>query len=234
MDAKKGDGVIFINCMEKLTMNSSRDTLQTRLLAAMDAGIDGITLSAGLHLGSIELMKEHPRFRDVLVGVIVSSARALRPFLKRAAKFKRLPDYITVEGPLAGGHLGFGVDDWQEYDLKTIVQDILNFLSENELDIPVIPAGGVFTGTDAVEFLESGASAVQVATRFTVTNECGLPEKTKHHYLEAVEEDIIVNTISPTGYPMRMLSQSPGIADGIRPNCEAFGYILDNLSLIHI
>ena len=228
MDAKKGDGVIFINCMEKLTMNSSRDTLQARLLAAMDAGIDGITLSAGLHLGSIELMKEHPRFRDVLVGVIVSSARALRPFLKRAAKFKRLPDYITVEGPLAGGHLGFGVDDWQEYDLKTIVQDVLNFLSENELDIPVIPAGGVFTGTDAVEFLESGASAVQVATRFTVTNECGLPEKTKHRYLEAVEEDIIVNTISPTGYPMRMLSQSPGIADGIRPNCEAFGYILDN------
>ena len=228
MNAKKGNGAIFINCMEKLTMNSSRNTLKTRLLAAMDAGIDGITLSAGLHLGSIELMKDHPRFRDVLIGVIVSSARALRPFLKRASKFERLPDYITVEGPLAGGHLGFGVDDWQEYDLKTIVQDVLDFLQKNDLKIPVIPAGGVFTGTDAVDFLENGASAVQVATRFTVTNECGLPEKTKYHYLEAVEEDIIVNTISPTGYPMRMLSQSPGIADGIRPNCEAFGYILDN------
>ena len=228
MDSKKGDGAIFINCMEKLTMNSPRDTLQTRLLAAMDAGIDGITLSAGLHLGSMELMKDHPRFRDVMIGVIVSSFRALRPFLKRAAKFERLPDYITVEGPLAGGHLGFGADDWHEYSLKTIVNEILNYLTENDLNIPVIPAGGVFTGTDSVEFLESGASAVQVATRFTVTEECGLPEKTKHHYLEAVEEDIIVNTISPTGYPMRMLRQSPGIADGIRPNCEAFGYILDN------
>jgi len=228
MNAKKGEGAIFINCMEKLTMNSSRDTLQTRLLAAMDSGIDGITLSAGLHLGSIELMKDHPRFRDVIIGVIVSSARALRPFLKRAAKFERMPDYITVEGPLAGGHLGFGVDDWQEYDLKTIVQEVQNFLKNNDLQIPVIPAGGVFTGTDAVEFLENGSSAVQVATRFTVTNECGLPEKTKLQYLEAVEEDIIVNTISPTGYPMRMLIQSPGIADGIRPNCEAFGYILDN------
>ena len=228
MDSKKGDGAIFINCMEKLTMNSPRDTLQTRLLAAMDAGIDGITLSAGLHLGSIELMKDHPRFRDVFIGVIVSSLRALRPFLKRAAKFKRIPDYITVEGPLAGGHLGFGADDWQEYSLKSIVNDILNYLNENDLNIPVIPAGGIFTGTDGVEYLESGASAVQVATRFTVTEECGLPEKTKHHYLEATEEDIIVNTISPTGYPMRMLKQSPGIASGIRPNCEAFGYILDN------
>ena len=228
MDSKKGDGAIFINCMEKLTMNSPRDTLQTRLLAAMDAGIDGITLSAGLHLGSMELMKDHPRFRDVMIGVIVSSLRALRPFLKRAAKFERLPDYITVEGPLAGGHLGFGADDWHEYSLKKIVNEILNYLNENDLNIPVVPAGGIFTGTDGVEFLESGASAVQVATRFTVTEECGLPEKTKHHYLEAVEEDIIVNTISPTGYPMRMLRQSPGIADGIRPNCEAFGYILDS------
>ncbi len=228
MDSKKGDGAIFINCMEKLTMNSPRDTLKTRLVAAMDAGIDGITLSAGLHLGSIELMKDHPRFRDVFIGVIVSSLRALRPFLKRAAKFKRLPDYITVEGPLAGGHLGFGADDWQEFSLKPIVNEILNYLNENDLNIPVIPAGGIFTGTDGVEYLESGASAVQVATRFTVTEECGLPEKTKQHYIEAVEEDIIVNTISPTGYPMRMLRQSPGIASGIRPNCEAFGYILDN------
>jgi len=228
MDAKKGDGAVFVNCMEKLTMNNPRDTLQTRLHAAMDAGVEGITLSAGLHLGSMELMKDHSRFRNVLLGIIVSSARALRPFLKRAAKYKRLPDYIIVEGPLAGGHLGFGIDDWQEYDLKTIVQDVLTFLKENELDIPVIPAGGVFTGTDAVDFFEAGASAVQVATRFTVTKECGLPDRTKHHYFDAVEDDIVVNTISPTGYPMRMLRHSPGIGSGIRPNCEAFGYILDN------
>ncbi len=228
MGSKKGDGAIFINCMEKLTMNSPRNTLQTRLIAAMDAGIDGITLSAGLHLGSMELMKDHPRFHDVMIGVIVSSLRALRPFLKRAAKFKRLPDYITVEGPMAGGHLGFGADDWHEYNLKSIVNEILDYLNQNDLDIPVIPAGGIFTGSDGVEYLESGASAVQVATRFTVTEECGLPEKTKQSYLEAVEEDIVVNTISPTGYPMRMLKQSPGIGTGIRPNCEAFGYILDS------
>ena len=95
--------------------------------AAMDAGIDGITLSAGLHLGTMELIKEHPRSKDVLVGIIVSSPRALSPFLKRAAKFDRLPDYITVEGPLAGGHLGFGADDWKDYDLKSIVSDVIEF-----------------------------------------------------------------------------------------------------------
>ena len=113
MEAKNGLGAIFVNCKDKLTMYNPKSTLKARLNAAMDAGIDGITLSAGLHLGSIELMKDHPRFKDVMLGIIVSSGRALRPFLKRAAKFKRLPDYIVVEGPLAGGHLGFGIDEWK-------------------------------------------------------------------------------------------------------------------------
>jgi nitronate monooxygenase len=68
---------------------------------------------------------------------------------------------------------------------------------------------------------------VQVATRFTVTKECGLPDKIKQEYFKASEDDIEVNTISPTGYPMRMLKGSPGIGSGIRPNCEAYGYLLD-------
>jgi len=72
-----------------------------------------------------------------------------------------------------------------------------------------------------------GCGGVQVATRFTVTDECGLPEKVKQEYFKAKEEDIEVNTISPTGYPMRMLKNSPAIGAGIRPNCEAYGYLLD-------
>jgi nitronate monooxygenase len=68
---------------------------------------------------------------------------------------------------------------------------------------------------------------VQVATRFTVTKECGLPEKVKQEYFRANEEDVEVNMISPTGYPMRMLKSSPAIGAGIRPNCEAYGYLLD-------
>ena len=171
-------------------------------------------------------MQDHPRFRDVKFGIIVSSLRALLLFLRKNARLNRLPDYIIVEGPLAGGHLGFGMD-WAQYDLKPSSTEIHRVPAQEGLNIPVIPAGGIFTGTDAVGFLEAGAAAVQVATRFTVTRECGLPDKVKQEYFKANEDDIEVNPISPTGYPMRMLKSSPAIGAGIRPNCEAYGYLLD-------
>jgi len=227
MQAKRGDGMIFVNCMEKLTMNAPRETLRVRLSAALDAGIDGITLSAGLHLGSLALIADHPRFRDAKFGIIVSSLRALQLFLRKNARLNRLPDYVIVEGPLAGGHLGFGIDDWATHDLRTITTEILQYLQAENLDIPLIPAGGIFTGSDAVSYLEMGCAAVQVATRFTATRECGLPDKIKQEYFKASEDDIEVNMISPTGYPMRMLKNSPAIGNGIRPNCEAYGYLLD-------
>ncbi len=226
MDAKRGSGMIFVNCMEKLTMNAPRETLRVRLHGALSAGIDGITLSAGLHLGSFALMEDHPRFRDAKLGIIVSSLRALQIFLRKNAKLNRLPDYIVIEGPLAGGHLGFGLD-WMKYDLREICKEIYQYLQAEKLDIPIIPAGGIFTGSDAVSYLEMGAAAVQVATRFTATHECGLPEKIVQEYFKTNEEDIEVNMISPTGYPMRMLKKSPAIGAGIRPNCEAYGYLLD-------
>ena len=226
MEAKQGEGMVFVNCMEKLTMNAPRETLQVRLNSALDAGIDGITLSAGLHLGSFALMADNPRFRDAKLGIIVSSVRALQLFLRKTSRLGRLPDYIIIEGPLAGGHLGFGMD-WAQYDLATIVAEIAQFMKTEQLDIPLIAAGGIFTGSDAVSFLENGAAGLQVATRFTVSNECGLPTKIKQEYFKASEEDIIVNTISPTGYPMRMLRSTPAIGAGIRPNCEAYGYLLD-------
>lgn len=226
MSAKRGDGLVFVNCMEKLTMNGPRETLQVRMASALDAGIDGITLSAGLHLGSFGLIADHPRFRDAKLGIIVSSVRALQLFLRKNARLDRRPDYVIVEGPLAGGHLGFGMD-WAQYDLATIIAEVVHFLKTEELDIPVIAAGGIFTGSDATSFLEMGAAGVQVATRFTVANECGLPADVKQDYYRASEDDIVVNTISPTGYPMRMLKSTPAIGSGIRPNCEAYGYLLD-------
>ena len=227
MERKRGTGMVFINCMEKLTMNAPKDTLRVRLRTAMDHGIDGITLAAGLHLGSFALIEDHPRFRDEQLGIIVSSLRALQLFLKKSARTGRMPDYVVVEGPLAGGHLGFGMD-WAQYDLATIVAEIRDWMREQQLDIPLIPAGGIFTGSDAVAFLENGAAAVQVATRFTVARECGLPEDVQQEYFKASEQQIVVNQISPTGYPMRMLTNSPAIGDGIRPNCEAYGYLLDS------
>ncbi len=227
MTAKRGDGMVFINCMEKLTMNAPRETLKVRLAAALDAGIDGITLAAGLHLGSFALIEDHPRFRDAKLGIIVSSLRALQLFLRKSARTNRLPDYVVVEGPLAGGHLGLGMD-WAQFDLATIIAEIRAWMATEHINIPLIAAGGIFTGTDAAHFLEQGSAAVQVATRFTVSAECGLPDDVKQEYFKTSEANIEVNQISPTGYPMRMLKNSPGIGSGIRPNCEAYGYILDS------
>ncbi len=227
MEAKRGSGMIFVNVMEKLTMNAPKETLKVRLHAALSAGIDGITLAAGLHLGSFAMMEDHPRFRDAKLGIIVSSLRALQLFLRKNSRTNRLPDYIVVEGPLAGGHLGFGMD-WAKYDLLTITQEIIEYLKAEKLDIPIVPAGGIFTGSDATAFLEMGAAAVQVATRFTVAKECGLPGDVQQEYFKASESDIVVNGVSPTGYPMRMLKSSPAIGSGIRPGCESYGYLLDS------
>jgi len=227
MSGKQGSGQIFINVMEKLTMNRPVETLRARLRAALDGGIEGITLSAGLHLRSLSLIEDHPRFRDVNLGIVVSSAKALKVFLTRAAKMLRLPDYVVVEGPLAGGHLGFSVDNWREFDLKQIVQSVLSFLKKEELDIPVISAGGVFTGGDAVECIHQGASAVQVATRFAIAQESGFPDEVKQAYLKAGPEDVEVNSVSPTGYAMRMLKQTPAMQKNSAPNCESFGYLLN-------
>lgn len=226
MEAKQGPGLIFVNCMETLTMNNPAATLKIRLESAMDAGIDGITLSAGLHLGTFGLIEEHPRFRDVKLGIIVSSVRALTLLLRKVSRTRRIPDYVIVEGPLDGGHLGFGLD-WADYNLEDIVTEVIAFLDAEGLDIPVIAAGGVFTGSDAVDYIALGCAGVQCATRFTITRECGLPASVKQQYLHAVEDDIVVNTVSPTGYPMRMLRQSSAIGAGNRPNCEAYGYLLD-------
>jgi nitronate monooxygenase len=231
MEAKRGDGLIFVNCMEKLTMNAPRETLRVRMAAALDAGIDGITLAAGLHLGSFALIEDHPRFRDAKLGIIVSSLRALQLFLRKTARSKRLPDYVVVEGPLAGGHLGFGMDWAQVRSGDDLRRD--SSLSAGRAARYSADSGGRDLYRQRRRVVSrKGAAAVQVATRFTVSKECGLPEDVKQRYFEASEDQIEVNQISPTGYPMRMLSNSPAIGDGIRPNCEAYGYLLDSRQLL--
>ena len=227
MSRATGRGLVLINCMEKLTMNAGLESLRTRLNAALDAGVGGITLSAGLHLSSFRLMAENPRFRDAALGVVVSSARALNLFLKKSAPTGRLPDYVVVEGPLAGGHLGFGMD-WAKHSLEAIVREVKDFVAHQGAKIPVLAAGGVFTGGDAVRMVEeAGADGIQAATRFAVTEESGLTDAAKQAFFNARPEDIEVNALSPTGYPMRMLKSSPAIGSGIRPNCEAYGYLLN-------
>lgn len=100
MSRATGHGLVLINCMEKLTMNAGLDTLRARLTAALDGGIDGITLSAGLHLSSMKLMADHPRFKDALIGIIVSSSRALNLFLKKSASTGRLRTMLWLRARL--------------------------------------------------------------------------------------------------------------------------------------
>ncbi len=228
MSRAKGKGLVLVNCMEKLTMNDSLSTLKVRLNSALDAGIDGITLSAGLHLSSFKLMQENKRFNDALLGIVVSSTRALNLFLKKTSSLGRLPDYVIVEGPLAGGHLGFG-DDWKNFSLEKIVKEVKEFVSQAGLQIPVIAAGGIYSGKEATRFVkEIGADGIQAATRFTIVKESGLPEEVKQVYINAEDKDVEVNHFSPTGYPMRMLKSSPALSSDIRPNCESYGYLLNH------
>jgi nitronate monooxygenase len=229
MERKVGPGLIFVNCLEKTALNQSTNQkrfLGARLNGLLDGGIDGITLAAGLNLQSFHVLNDNPRFRTAKLGIIVSSVRALKIFLKKNEELKRLPDYVIVEGPLAGGHLGFKIDEWQSASLERIFLEVLDFIKLEGLNIPVIPAGGIFTGTDGATFIEAGAAAVQVATRFTITKESGFPAAVKQAYFESQEEDVEVNMTSPVGYPMRMLKQSPSLTSSNHPNCEAFGYVL--------
>ena len=174
-------------------------------------------------------MSENKRFHDALLGIIVSSSRALNLFLRKSAATGRLPDYVVVEGPLAGGHLGFGMEDWKNHSLEAIVREVKAYLAEKSLSIPVIAAGGIFTGGDAARFMgEVGANGIQAATRFAVAEESGLTCAAKQAFFNSKPEDIEVNGLSPTGYPMRMLKSSPAIESDIRPNCEAYGYLLNH------
>lgn len=227
MDKKQGSGAIFINIMEKLTMASAKETLNARINAAIDGGIDGITFSAGLHQYSMGMVVTNPKAKHVKIGIVVSSYRALAIFLRSAGRAGRLPDYIVLEGPLAGGHLGFG-DDWADYNLCTLLQELLAYMKEKDINIPVLAAGGVFGGQDAVKLMELGASGVQVATRFAITKESGLPDVAKQAYLHAKKEDVVVSHVSPTGYPIRLLKNSPCLASNVKPNCELFGYVLND------
>lgn len=143
---------------------------------------------------------------------IVSSLRAssiiLRTWIKR---YQKLPDAFIVEGPLAGGHLGFSyteVIDTKEFFLEDILKEVIGLVKEYEISyhkkIPVIAAGGIYTGADIAHMLKLGASGVQIATRFVCTEECDVSDRYKEAYLICKKEDIAI-ILSPVGLPARII-----------------------------
>ena len=168
---------------------------------ACEAGADIIITGAGLPLTMPEATKDYP---DVALVPIVSTAKALRILCRRWKKTHgRLPDAVVVEGPLSGGHQGFKYDEcfMAENQLEAILPPVVEE-AKNWGDIPVIAAGGIWDKGDIEKFIELGASAVQMGTRFIGTVECDAHENFKQVILDAKEEDIKLLK-SPVGYPAR-------------------------------
>ncbi|MDD5347792.1 MAG: nitronate monooxygenase family protein [Candidatus Omnitrophica bacterium] len=178
--------------------------------AAQEEGIDVIISGAGLPLRLPSLVKNG---RTRLVP-IVSSARAAYIICSAWKKrYNRLPDAIVVEGPLAGGHLGYSWEelaDTAHVTLERILPEVVktvHVFAEEGRPIPVIAAGGIFDGQDIARMIGLGASAVQMATRFVCTHECDVALEYKQSYLAAGKEDIVVIQ-SPVGMPGRVIKNA--------------------------
>lgn len=166
--------------------------------------IDVIISGAGLPLELPHLVTNE----KVALAPIVSSGKAAYLLCRRwFQRYTRYPDFIVIEGPLAGGHLGFSWDDLKahsEQKLEDILQDCKKAIAELGITIPLVVAGGIYTGKDIAAFLKQGAAAVQMATRFIATFECDAHDKFKAVFLNTQQEDIEF-VISPSGYPGRAI-----------------------------
>ena len=195
-------GILAVNFMGVLS--NVEDLLQT----AVREGIQMIVFGAGLPMRLPKIVTD-PKVNLV---PIVSSARGAELILRGWAKrFERTAGAIILEGPLAGGHLGFSAEQLnhlEDYSLDTLVPELVEAVKPYEdrfgHAIPIIAAGGIFDGRDIARMLSLGASGVQMATRFVCTTECDTSQEFKQTYLDAVEEDIVIIK-SPVGLPGRAI-----------------------------
>jgi nitronate monooxygenase len=202
---QKTKGVLGVNIMVALT---DYDTL---VQTSIEEGIDVIFSGAGLPL-------DLPKFRlngsKTKLVPIISSARAGKILCQKWwSRFKVLPDAFVVEGPLAGGHIGFKADqiDDPKYRLEQLIPEVLEavkpFETSHGKPIPVIAAGGIYTGQDIRRFLDIGAAGVQMGTRFVATYECDADPAFKEAYVNAREKDMVIIK-SPVGLPGRAICNS--------------------------
>lgn len=179
--------------------------------AAVDAGIDLIISGAGLPMDLPKLVGSAKTKLAPIVSSVKSAQVIMRYWWK---KYNRLPDAVVIEGPLAGGHLGFHKDQLEDieglhYDdeVKSIIEKVNETAAEHGTDIPVIMAGGVYTRDDMEHYMEMGASGVQMATRFVTTYECDADDAYKQTYIDTKKEDIVI-VQSPVGMPGRAILNS--------------------------
>ena len=199
---EKTIGVLGVNVM--VAMTNFVDMIKTSIAEKIDIIIAG----AGLPLDLPSFLKKDSITKLV---PIVSSARAVRIICEKwKTNYDYLPDAVIVEGPKAGGHLGFKEEQIGDnaYSLEKLVPEIVNELKhfEEKYDkpIPLFAAGGIYTGEDINNIMKLGASGVQMGTRFVTTNECDASDGFKQAYIDAAEKDIEIIK-SPVGMPGRAI-----------------------------
>lgn len=199
---EKTIGVVGVNVM--VAMTNFADMIRTSISEKVDILIAG----AGLPLDLPSFLKKDSITKLV---PIVSSARAAKIICEKwKAGYDYLPDAVIVEGPKAGGHLGFKEEqiDNKDYSLENLVPGIVSelkiFEDKYNKRIPLIAAGGIYTGSDIHKIMELGASGVQMATRFVTTDECDASQAFKQTYIDAEEKDIEIIK-SPVGMPGRAI-----------------------------
>ena len=203
-----GRGMVAVNAMVATTQYA--DSIRT----ALRAGADAIVCGAGLPKDLPGIAQEVAE-SDGAIAPIVSSQRAAVLLCRLWDKhYGRIPDFIILEGPLAGGHLGFTPEDAQmaqeeeRTGLDTLLADVLDgikpYIDKYGHDIPVFVAGGIKNGTEMAEYMKKGAAGGQFATRFITTTECDASDEYKHKLLKANKEDVTIIK-SPVGMPGRAL-----------------------------
>jgi nitronate monooxygenase len=229
----KTSGLIGINIMV------AANDFQQLLNVAIEEKVDALFLGAGLPIKNIPVARI--RAAKVLIVPIVSSGRAAELIFKFWEKtYNDIPDAVVVEGPLAGGHLGFKVEKLQDADqaLEVLIPQVITALERFQntfhKKIPVIAAGGIFDGEDILRFLQLGAQGVQMATRFVATDECDADIRFKEAYIKCAPEDIVIIK-SPVGLPGRAIRNHflDNAAAGVRNVNRCAWRCLDQCDIKH-
>ena len=209
-------GIIGVNVM--VAMSNFADMVRTAVARKADIIFSG----AGLPLTLPSFLKSDSTTK---LAPIVSSARALKVLCRRwIEEYGYVPDAVVVEGPKAGGHLGYSAQQLDDAGctLEHILPEVVAEARETEQrtgkHIPVIAGGGIYTGEDIYDITALGAEGVQMGTRFVTTEECDAPLAYKEAYIQAKKEDIVIIK-SPVGMPGRAIYNPfmAQVAAGNRP-----------------